>query len=239
MSACHCRVLQPNDLKLIEETCKRTPKPNLCLQLLKGDPRAPSADIAGLALILVDVIKAKANEAEKTIKQLLKQGGNKKALSECAVDYKGILILDIPQATRAVRGDPKFADDAVSDCAVEADICENRFNGKSPLTHVNNGMRDVANFQKISLSNSQLSPHANDTLLQETLFELAEHQSGAGIGGHVELHMQRRMALPNTRMPVVFYSMVLLMINNCIEAVSDSGQLKILVLMREIIHSYE
>lgn len=145
MSACHCRVLQPNDLKLIEETCKRTPKPNLCLQLLKGDPRAPSADIAGLALILVDVIKAKANEAEKTIKQLLKQGGNKKALSECAVDYKGILILDIPQATRAVRGDPKFADDAVSDCAVEADICENRFNGKSPLTHVNNGMRDVAN----------------------------------------------------------------------------------------------
>ena len=145
MSACHCRVLQPNDLKLIEETCKRTPKPNLCLQLLKGDPRAPSADIAGLALILVDVIQAKANEAEKTIKQLLKQGGNKKALSECAVDYKGILILDIPQATRAVRGDPKFADDAVSDCAVEADICENRFNGKSPLTHVNNGMRDVAN----------------------------------------------------------------------------------------------
>ena len=145
MSACHCRVLQPNDLKLIEETCKRTPKPNLCLQLLKGDPRAPSADIAGLALILVDVIKAKANEAEKTIKQLLKQGGNKKALSECADDYKGILKLDIPQATRAVRGDPKFADDAVSDCAVEADICENRFNGKSPLTHVNNGMRDVAN----------------------------------------------------------------------------------------------
>ena len=145
MSACHCRVLQPNDLKLIEETCKRTPKPNLCLQLLKGDPRAPSADTASLALILVDVIKAKANEAEKTIKQLLKQGGNKKALSKCAVDYKGILILDIPQATRAVRGDPKFADDAVSDCAVEADICENRFNGKSPLTHVNNGMRDVAN----------------------------------------------------------------------------------------------
>ena len=145
MSACHCRVLQPNDLKLIEETCKRTPKPNLCLQLLKGDPRAPSADIAGLALILVEVIKAKAKEVEKTIKQLLKQGGNKKALSKCAVDYKGILILDIPQATRAVRGDPKFADDAVSDCAVEADICENRFNGKSPLTHVNNGMRDVAN----------------------------------------------------------------------------------------------
>ncbi|KAL2560439.1 hypothetical protein AAZV13_20G023600 [Glycine max] len=137
--------LQPNDLKLIEETCKRTPEPNLCLQLLKGDPRAPSADIAGLALILVEVIKAKAKEVEKTIKQLLKQGGNKKALSKCAVDYKGILILDIPQATRAVRGDPKFADDAVSDCAVEADICENRFNGKSPLTHVNNGMRDVAN----------------------------------------------------------------------------------------------
>ncbi|RZB42176.1 Cell wall / vacuolar inhibitor of fructosidase 1 [Glycine soja] len=138
MSACHCRVLQPNDLKLIEETCKRTPNPNLCLQLLKADPRAPSADIAGLALILVDVIKAKATEAEKTIKQLLKQGGNKKALSECADDYDGILMLDVPTATRAVRGDPKFAENTVSDCAVEADSCENGFHGKSPLTHVNN-----------------------------------------------------------------------------------------------------
>jgi len=153
MSACHCRVLQPNDLKLIEETCKRTPNPNLCLQLLKADPRAPSADIAGLALILVDVIKAKATEAEKTIKQLLKQGGNKKALSECADDYDGILKLDVPTATRAVRGNPKFAENAVSDCAVEADSCENGFHGKSPLTHVNNGMHDVANVARAIIRN--------------------------------------------------------------------------------------
>ncbi|RZB42188.1 Cell wall / vacuolar inhibitor of fructosidase 1 [Glycine soja] len=152
MSACHCRVLQPNDLKLIEETCKRTPNPNLCLQLLKADPRAPSADIAGLALILVDVIKAKATEAEKTIKQLLKQGGNKKALSECADDYDGILKLDVPTATRAVRGNPKFAENAVSDCAVEADSCENGFHGKSPLTHVNNGIFCVSVIIKDSLT---------------------------------------------------------------------------------------
>jgi len=42
-------------VKLIGDTSKRTPIPNLCLhQLLKANPLVHSADITSLALIMVD-----------------------------------------------------------------------------------------------------------------------------------------------------------------------------------------
>ena len=41
---------------------------------------------------------------------------------------------------------------------------------------------------EISFSNSRLFPHVDNPLLQETPSELAEHQSGTGIGGHIKLH---------------------------------------------------
>ena len=47
---------------------------------------------------------------------------------------------------------------------------------------------------QISFSNSQLFPHADDFLLQETPFELVELRSSAGVGGHVELHLPVRGA---------------------------------------------
>ncbi|KAK7400867.1 hypothetical protein VNO78_12175 [Psophocarpus tetragonolobus] len=142
-------------MKLIYQTCKNTPIPDLCLQLLKADPRSPSADITGLALIIVDVIKARANDALVKINQLLKGGGDKKALDNCAANYKiGILEADIPMAVKALTlGDPKFAENAASDSAVEAIDCEKGFNGKSPLTRVNNGIRDVANVARAIIRN--------------------------------------------------------------------------------------
>ncbi|XP_027339316.1 cell wall / vacuolar inhibitor of fructosidase 1-like [Abrus precatorius] len=146
MPITHCRVLKPDDVKLIEDTCKQTPNPNLCVQLLKADPRSSGADIEGLALILVDVIKGKANEALNKINQLLKGKVEKNALISCAGKYKAILEADVPQATEALKtGNPKFAEDAASDSAVEATSCEKGFSGKSPLTNENNGMNDVAN----------------------------------------------------------------------------------------------
>ena len=141
----HCRVLHPNDARLIEDTCNKTPNPSLCLQLLKADPRSSSADVKGLALIMVDVIKAKANDALNKIQKLLQGGGEKNALNSCANKYKAILDGDVPQATQGLQfGNPKFAEDAASDSAVEATSCEQSFNGKSPLTSENNGMRDAA-----------------------------------------------------------------------------------------------
>lgn len=42
---------------IVDGTCKRTPDYTLCVSLLRSDPRSSSADIAGLAIILVDQIK--------------------------------------------------------------------------------------------------------------------------------------------------------------------------------------
>ena len=41
---------------------------------------------------------------------------------------------------------------------------------------------------EISFLNSQLSPHADDSLLQEISSKLAKCRSVADVGGHVELH---------------------------------------------------
>lgn len=145
MPTCHCRVVQPNDAKLIEETCKQTANPNLCVNLLEAVPRGSSADVKGLALIMVDVIKARGNVAFNKINQLLKGVGDKKALSSCFDQYKAILEVDVPLAIQALNlGNPKFAESSTSDSANEATSCERGFSGKSPLTNENNGVRDVA-----------------------------------------------------------------------------------------------
>nr|KYP52607.1 Pectinesterase inhibitor [Cajanus cajan] len=144
----HCRTLHRNDERLIESTCKKTPNYNVCLQYLKASPESSSADVTGLALIMVKVIKAKANDALKIIHELQRVGSGpkqRKALSSCADKYKAILIADVPQATEALqKGDPKFAEDGANDAANEATYCENEFSGKSPLTKQNNAMHDVA-----------------------------------------------------------------------------------------------
>ncbi|KAJ1414323.1 Pectinesterase inhibitor domain [Sesbania bispinosa] len=146
MSIGHCRVLQPNDAKLIEETCKKTPYPTFCIQFIQADPRSSSADVKGLALIMVDVIKTKAKASLLIINQLLQEGGEKKALSSCFEKYRVILQGDVPQATQALQnGNPKFAESGAIDSGVEAISCEKSFSGKSPLTDVNNIMHIAAN----------------------------------------------------------------------------------------------
>ncbi|TKY54271.1 Cell wall / vacuolar inhibitor of fructosidase 1 [Spatholobus suberectus] len=144
----HCRTFLPNDEKLIENTCKKTPNYNVCLQSLKASPGSSSADVTGLAQIMVKVMKAKANDALKRIHELQRVGAEPKqrrALSSCADKYKAVLIADVPQATEALqKGDPKFAEDGANDAANEATYCESDFSGKSPLTKQNNAMHDVA-----------------------------------------------------------------------------------------------
>ncbi|TKY54270.1 Cell wall / vacuolar inhibitor of fructosidase 1 [Spatholobus suberectus] len=147
--ASNWRIIQQNEANnLIEETCKQTPHHDLCIQYLLSDPRSTDADVTGLALIMVNVIKTKANNALEKIHQLLRESpepGQKEALSLCADRYKAILEADVAQAIAALqKGDPKFAEDGANDAAVEATACENSFSGKSPLTNDNNAMHDVA-----------------------------------------------------------------------------------------------
>ncbi|KAK7400692.1 hypothetical protein VNO78_11958 [Psophocarpus tetragonolobus] len=155
MPRCQCEVLQPDDVKLIEQTCKNTPLPNLCLQLLKPDPRSPSADVRGLALIIVDVLKARSKEGANKVNQLLKSGGGDiKVLNFCAEVYKLLLTANVPVAINALElGDPKFAENAVSDAALEVMNCEDDFHGKSPLTKENTGTHDVSNVARAIIRN--------------------------------------------------------------------------------------
>ncbi|CAJ1940800.1 unnamed protein product [Sphenostylis stenocarpa] len=144
----NCRVIQQNKANLIEETCEQTPHRDLCIQYLSSDPRSTDADVTGLALIMVKVIKTKANKALDKIHQLLQESpepGQKEALSSCADRYKAILEADVAVAIAALqKGNPKFAEDGANDAAIEATSCENSFSGKSPLTNENNAMHDVA-----------------------------------------------------------------------------------------------
>ncbi|ESW26406.1 hypothetical protein PHAVU_003G117400 [Phaseolus vulgaris] len=143
-----CRSFHPNDESLIESTCKKTPNYNLCLQYLKASPGSSTADVRGLALIMVNVIKAKAYDTLKIIHDLQKKGGGPKqqeALSSCASKYNTVLVADVAQATEALlKGNPKFAENGANDAANEATYCESDFSGNSPLTKQNNAMHDVA-----------------------------------------------------------------------------------------------
>jgi pectinesterase inhibitor-like protein len=113
-------------LSLIENTSKKTPNYNVCLQSLKAYSGTSAGDVTGLAQIMVKVMKAKANDGLNRIHQLQRlRNGARKALSSCGDKYRAILIADIPQAN-------------------EATYCESEFNGKSPLTKQNNAMHDVS-----------------------------------------------------------------------------------------------
>ncbi|XP_015867826.2 cell wall / vacuolar inhibitor of fructosidase 1 [Ziziphus jujuba] len=143
-----CRVL-PMDEKLIESTCRQTPNYDLCVSSLKSDPKSSTADVPGLALILVNLIKSKATETLNQIDSLLKRGpgaGEKQALDSCHSKYHAILEGDVPQAIEALtKGNYKFAEDGANDAANEANSCESDFpSGSSPLTDMNKYVHDVS-----------------------------------------------------------------------------------------------
>ncbi|GAU19172.1 hypothetical protein TSUD_89370 [Trifolium subterraneum] len=142
-----CRNIQLDDANLIQQTCKKTPNYALCTQYLNSDPKARSADVTGLALIMVNVMKNKANIALNKIHQLIGKSppGQKAALNSCASKYNTIVAADIAQATEALqKGNPKFAENGANDAVIEAKGCESGFSGKSPLTAENNVMRDAS-----------------------------------------------------------------------------------------------
>ncbi|KAL1193089.1 Cell wall / vacuolar inhibitor of fructosidase 1 [Cardamine amara subsp. amara] len=132
---------------MIEQTCKETPDFNLCVSLLDSDSRSSSADISGLALILIDKIKGLTTKTLNEINGLYKKRPEmKRALDECSRRYKTILNADVPEAIEAIsKGVPKFGEDGVIDAGVEASACERGFKGKSPLTSLTKSMQKISN----------------------------------------------------------------------------------------------
>ncbi|CAK7326307.1 unnamed protein product [Dovyalis caffra] len=145
LSISQCAVV-PSDANLIQQICKRTPNFDLCVTSLASDPQSSTADVNGLALIMVDVLKAKATSTLNLInQQLTKSPALKQPLTSCASNYNAILTADIPEGIEALqKGDPKFAETGANDAAVEADICEAGFKGKSPLTNSNKLVHDTS-----------------------------------------------------------------------------------------------
>ncbi|KAL3507469.1 hypothetical protein ACH5RR_032851 [Cinchona calisaya] len=132
---------------LIEDSCKRTPNEQLCLSILKSDPKAPGADITGLALIMVNSLKSKATSAIEVIKNLLKTKPNLKVpLTECNERYELGVKTDVGVAVEALKlGNPKFAQNGMNDAIVEIQVCEDGFKSEpSPITGVNKEAKDIA-----------------------------------------------------------------------------------------------
>ncbi|XP_015867819.2 cell wall / vacuolar inhibitor of fructosidase 1 [Ziziphus jujuba] len=143
-----CRIF-PMDEKFIESTCKQTPNYDLCVSSLKSDPKSSTADVPGLALILVNKIKSQATKTLNHINSLLKRSpgaGKRRALDSCYSKYDAILKGDVPEAIEALtKGDYKFAEDGANDAANEANSCERGFSsGSSPLTAMNKYIHDVS-----------------------------------------------------------------------------------------------
>ncbi|CAK7325275.1 unnamed protein product [Dovyalis caffra] len=140
-----CTIVQ-SDANLIRQICKRTPNSNLCVTSLLSDRKSSTADVNGLALIMVGVLKAKSTSTLNLINQKLKKSpALKQPLTSCARKYGAILTGDIPQATEALqKGDPKFAESGANDAAIEADTCEAGFKGRSPITASNKLVHDIS-----------------------------------------------------------------------------------------------
>lgn len=133
----HCKVVLPMDANLIEQICRRTTNYTLCVSSLKSDPRSSKADVKGLALIMMDIAKAKATEILKKIDKLRKKskGGGALALNLCAHDYGGIIGTHIPNIKTAItRGDLESAGESFVFISERIDDCEDGFHGCSSPT---------------------------------------------------------------------------------------------------------
>jgi acyl CoA:acetate/3-ketoacid CoA transferase beta subunit len=69
------------------------------MQYLNSDPKAPSADVTGLALIMANVMKNKLNIAFNKLYQLIAKSppDQKAELKLCEFNYGAIEVASIPQ----------------------------------------------------------------------------------------------------------------------------------------------
>lgn len=81
---------------LVETTCKNTPNYELCVKTFSLDKRSQtSKDITTLALIMVDAIKSKANQASSTISKISHSNPPPSwidSLKKCAFSYQVMFL---------------------------------------------------------------------------------------------------------------------------------------------------
>ncbi|CAN1813639.1 Cell wall / vacuolar inhibitor of fructosidase 1 [Linum perenne] len=141
------------DKQFITDTCKKTPNFKVCVSAALSNPRGLKAgNVEELALVIIDVVQAKATVAYNQIKKLLATKPDlKKPLSECAQEYHVVIHEDHDEAVEAVtKGDPKFGEDAMADSALTPDSCKDTFEQYkkaflAKLTQPSNVVQETAN----------------------------------------------------------------------------------------------
>ncbi|CAI8610798.1 unnamed protein product [Vicia faba] len=141
------QVIKPNSAQTIHNTCLETPYYEQCMKYLTADPKSSTADVYGLALIMVNVMKDKANIGLNKINQLIatSPSDQKVALNSCAEKYNAIIATDVPQATKGLQNkNPKLAEDSAVHASDAVVACWKGLPGNSPLIAENLVMRDAS-----------------------------------------------------------------------------------------------
>ncbi|PRQ39504.1 putative pectinesterase inhibitor domain, Cell wall/vacuolar inhibitor of fructosidase [Rosa chinensis] len=146
----HCRA------DLIDQTCKQTPNYNLCVSSLKSNPRSSAADVKGLAIIMVEVVKSKANDTlNKIWAELLRH--EDPVIRNCYDHYGYMVGAFIPDiygdltsrglGGRFVRYNPAQAERRLhNDIILRVDHCQNGFGQgrRSPFAKENKATHEAA-----------------------------------------------------------------------------------------------
>ncbi|KAI4372516.1 hypothetical protein MLD38_010736 [Melastoma candidum] len=141
---------RPNNLVVVDQTCKRTSFPSFCASALLSDPRVSGArSPQALGLIMASRVGSKAESALAKVKALVPSTRDpraKKALSYCGDVYEAMVIGMVPASKDSLaKGDYKFAQQYMTDAANEVLACEDGFRGsKSPLSGENDFVHKAA-----------------------------------------------------------------------------------------------
>ncbi|KAM7462502.1 hypothetical protein LguiA_030623 [Lonicera macranthoides] len=129
---------------LVEQVCKTTMDPSLCMSTLRSNPRSSSSDVKGLAHIMLEVTLSKGSDNFAQVKKLVRNATDpivKQCLDDCVLHYD-LLIDDVNKAIHDLESNSfREANGHAGGAADDAETCENCFielKHPSPLTDRNN-----------------------------------------------------------------------------------------------------
>ncbi|KAM7466525.1 hypothetical protein LguiB_014087 [Lonicera macranthoides] len=128
---------------LVEQVCKTTMDPSLCVSTLRSNPRSSSSDVKGLAHIMLEVSLIKGSDNFAQVKKLVRNATDpieKQCLDDCVIQY-GLLIDDVNEAIHYLESNSfRDANGHAGWAADDAETCEDCFielKHPSPLTDRN------------------------------------------------------------------------------------------------------
>ncbi|KAK2982818.1 hypothetical protein RJ640_021308 [Escallonia rubra] len=137
--------LSVEDASLIEQVCQKTPYHDLCVSSLKSNPKSSSADVKGLARIILELFLDAAKDNLVQVKKLLNRATDpaiKQCLDVCSNEYDSAINVWTPLALKYLESNSiPDAITEVSNASGDAETCEESFgevSRPSPLTAENN-----------------------------------------------------------------------------------------------------